>query len=52
MILGTQEPSLGRPDGPSAHGLCPRDLFHVSYSLNSLKGCYIGDYTGDYYRGY
>ena len=25
---------------------------HVSYSLNSLKGDYIGDYIGAYYRGY
>ena len=24
----------------------------MSYSLNSLKGCYIGDYIGNYYRGY
>ena len=24
---------------------------HMSYSLNSLKG-YIGEYIGDYYRGY
>ena len=23
---------------------------HLSYSLNSLKGCYIGDYMGVYYR--
>ena len=23
----------------------------MSYSLNSLKGGYIGDYIGDYYRG-
>ena len=25
---------------------------HMSYSLNSLKGGYMGDYIGDYYRGY
>ena len=25
---------------------------HMSYSLNSLKGGYIRDYIGDYYRGY
>ena len=25
---------------------------HVSYSLNRLKGGYIEDYIGDYYRGY
>ena len=25
---------------------------HLSYSLNSLKGGYIGDYIGEYYRGY
>ena len=25
---------------------------HVSHSLNSLKGGYIEDYIGDYYRGY
>ena len=24
---------------------------HMSYSLNSLKGAYVGDYIGDYYRG-
>ena len=27
------------------HELC------MSYSLNSLKGGYTGDYIGDYYRG-
>ena len=25
---------------------------HVFHSLNSLKGVYIGDYIGDYYRAY
>ena len=25
---------------------------HMSCSLNSLKGGYIGDYIGNYYRGY
>ena len=25
---------------------------HMSYSLNSLKGVYMGNYIGDYYRGY
>ena len=25
---------------------------HMSYSLNSLKGGYMGDNIGDYYRGY
>ena len=25
---------------------------HMSYSLNSLKGGYIGDCIGHYYRGY
>ena len=25
---------------------------NMSYSLNSLKRGYIGDYIGDYYRGY
>ena len=25
---------------------------YMSYSLNSLKGGYIGDYIGDHYRGY
>ena len=29
-----------------------QDSSHVSYSLNSLKGGYIGDYIGDYYSGY
>ena len=27
-------------------------LRHASYSLNSLKLGYIGDYLGDYYRAY
>ena len=26
--------------------------FHLSYSLNSLKGGCIGDYTGNYHRRY
>ena len=26
------------------------DARHMSYSLNSLKGGYIGDYIRDYYR--
>ena len=25
---------------------------YVSYSLNSLKEGYTGDYIGEYYRGY
>ena len=25
---------------------------HMSYSLNSPKGAYIGDYIGEYYRDY
>ena len=33
-----------------AQGLDER--MDVSHSLNSLKGCYIGDCIGDYYRGY
>ena len=24
---------------------------YMNYSLNSLKGGYMGDYIGDYYRG-
>ena len=28
------------------------DSFDLSYSLNSLKGDYIGGNMGDYYRGY
>ena len=27
-------------------------LVHMSYSLNILKGGYIGDYIGDYFRGH
>ena len=27
-------------------------LLHMSYSLNSLKGGYMGDDIGDYYRAY
>ena len=26
-------------------------VYHRSYSLNSLKGGYVGDYVGDYYTG-
>ena len=35
-----------------AKGLAERagHWVHMSYSLNSLKGGYIGDYIGDYYR--
>ena len=29
-----------------------RGMYHMSHSLNSLKGDYIGDFTEDYYRGY
>ena len=29
-----------------------REFLHMSYNLNSLKGGYIGDYLGEYYRGY
>ena len=27
-------------------------IHDLSYSLNSLKGAYIGDYIGDYHRGH
>ena len=30
----------------------PVSKIHLSYSLNCLKGGYIGDHIGDYYRGY
>ena len=30
----------------------PNSQPHMSCSLNSLKGGYIGDYIEDYYRGY
>ena len=33
------------------HGGERRELY-MSYSLNSLKGGYIGDYIRDYYGGY
>ena len=29
----------------------PGFQIHVCYSLNSLKGGYIGDYKGEYYGG-
>ena len=32
--------------------LLPFVYDHMSHSLNSLKGGYIGDYTGNYYRAY
>ena len=28
------------------------ELVQMSYSLNSFRGGYLGDDTGDYYRGY
>ena len=28
-----------------------KGLGYLCYSLNSFKGSYIGDYTGEYYRG-
>ena len=31
---------------------CPAQRVYISYSLNSSKGGYIGDYIGNYYRGY
>ena len=47
-------------DGPLEHVGLYRDIGfrvvgsigYMSYSLNSLKGGYIGDDIGDYYRGY
>ena len=27
-------------------------MAHMSYSLNSKKGGYIGDYIGEYYKGH
>ena len=30
-------------------GLCSG--FYISYSLNSLKGGYMGDYIGDFFMG-
>ena len=30
----------------------PHFLFHLSHNLNSLKGGYIGDNIGEYYRAY
>ena len=38
--------ALGSDDSGDALP-CP-----MSYSLNSLKGGYIGDYIGNYYRGH
>ena len=37
FIQGTQDHNVG---------------IYLSFSLNSLKGGYIRDYIGDYYRGY
>ena len=38
----------GIPTAPKG-SMSPQDM---SYSLNSLKGGYIGDNIGDYYRAY
>ena len=34
--------------------ICEIDISqgHLSHNLNSLKGHYIGDHIGDYYRAY
>ena len=40
----------GRVHCKSASPYPPNPLLQLSYSLNSLKGGYIGDYIGDYYR--
>ena len=29
-----------------------QEIHYISHSLNSLKGGYMGDYIGDYYRGH
>ena len=43
-------------DSKPLHGNDPRSSktqeSHMSYSLNFLNGVYIGNYIGDYYRGY
>ena len=38
--------------GISSKGFLGLYKFHMSYSLNSLKGGYIGIFLGDYYRVY
>ena len=36
-----------------SHGSQKVDVLdHMSYSLSYLKGCYIGDCLGDYFRGF
>ena len=43
----------GSNQGPLFKGVITGDeKGYMSYSLNSLKGGYIGNYIGDYYRGY
>ena len=46
---------LGIPSGGIGHRANSQPNkygIHMSYSLNSLKGGYMGDYIGDYYRAY
>ena len=45
-----QEPRLGEKLG--ALGPTQGGPQHVGHCLNSLKGCHIGDYIGDYYKVY
>ena len=40
----------GNEEIPKENGNHSRDC--VTYSLNSLKGGYIGDYIGKYYKDY
>ena len=44
---------FGIGQSPKKHGDSLKMLpSYVSYSLNSLKGAYIGDSIGDYYGSY
>ena len=43
---------LPRGQALSKVGTMGIDVFHMSYSRNSLKGDHIGDNIGDYYRVY
>ena len=45
-------PNLGGAKFPEICGRSESSQAHMSYSRNSLKGGYIGDSIGDYYRGY
>ena len=49
---GVRVQGLGFRVEKESRAIVPYSIPHMSYSLNSLRGGYIRDYIGGYYRGY